>query len=174
MVEIISWTKRQFTFDQPVGVFPAILERLRGTPARAAAIVAKFTEESLAAQIDQTWSAKEHIGHLVDLQPLDDARLQQFLNRVPVLSQADMENKATQEANHRETPVAQILERLRIGRDELVQKLEMLTPGELAIPSLHPRLKQTMRLMDWVLFVAEHDDHHLVKARLALSSFYLP
>jgi hypothetical protein len=26
---------------------------------------------------------------------------------------------------------------------------------------LHPRLKQTMRLVDHLYFVAEHDDHHL-------------
>jgi hypothetical protein len=28
---------------------------------------------------------------------------------------------------------------------------------------LHPRLKQPMRLVDHLYFVAEHDDHHLAR-----------
>jgi hypothetical protein len=28
---------------------------------------------------------------------------------------------------------------------------------------IHPRLKQPMRLIDMCLFVAEHDDHHLMR-----------
>jgi len=169
MLEIISWTKRRFTFDQPVAVFPAILERLRGTPARAAALVSGFSEDALATRIDQKWSAKEHIGHLVDLQFLDESRLQQFLARVAVLSPADLENRATQEANHRKTGIAEILKRLETGRSELAKKLEALSAEELSIRSLHPRLQQNMRLLDWVFFIAEHDDHHLAKARAALA-----
>jgi hypothetical protein len=30
---------------------------------------------------------------------------------------------------------------------------------------LHPRLKQPMRLVDHLYFVAEHDDHHLATIR---------
>jgi hypothetical protein len=29
-----KWVEREFEFNLPVGVFPSVLERLRGTPAR--------------------------------------------------------------------------------------------------------------------------------------------
>lgn len=161
--------ERQFSFDQPLGVFPALLERLRGTPARAAELTLGFTDQGLANRIGKAWSAKEHLAHLNDLQPLDDQRLREFLDHVPVLSAADVTNRTTESANHRDTPISEILRRLRAGRSELVARLEALTPDELAIRSVHPRLRQPMRVLDWLYFVAEHDDHHLAKARLAAS-----
>lgn len=69
-------------------------------------------------------------GHLVDLQPLDEQRLHEFLSPAPVLSAADISNRATEHANHRQTPVAQILTQLRTGREELARKLDALTEEE--------------------------------------------
>jgi hypothetical protein len=171
MIEPIPWTERKFTFDQPVGVFPTLLKRLRGTPVRAAGLVAGLPETTLAARSNGSWSVKEHLGHLDDLQPLDDKRLREFLSRAPILSPADMSNRATEEANHRGTAIADILRRLSAGRSELVGKLEALNETEVSITALHPRLQKPMRLLDWAYFVAEHDDHHLAKARRVIWGF---
>jgi len=165
MIAPMAWTDRVFTFDQPVGAFPALLERLRGTPVRAEELIAGVPEETLAARLNGKWSAKEHLGHLVDLQALDDRRLREFLDRAEVLSPADMGNRKTENSNHRSTPIAEILRRLRAGRCELASRLEALTAEEVAITALHPRLERPMRLLDWVYFISEHDDHHLAKAR---------
>jgi hypothetical protein len=35
----MPWTERTFNFDFPAGVFPGIIERIRGTPARIADLV---------------------------------------------------------------------------------------------------------------------------------------
>jgi hypothetical protein len=161
MIELIPWTKREFLFDQPFGVFPAILERLRGTPARAAELVADVPEGLLSSRLDGKWCVKEHLGHLADLEPLDEKRLREFQARVPVLSPADMGNQATENGNHRVTPVAKILQRMRLGRAELLERLEQLTAEQVATVSIHPRLQKPLRLLDWAYFVAEHDDHHL-------------
>lgn len=168
MIEIRPWRKRQFSFDQPIDVFPALLERLRGTPARARELLAGVSDEVLATRPNGKWSAKDHLGHLVDLQPLDEQRLHEFLARTPALSAADISNRATEQGNHRQTPCAHILGRLRIGREELVVKLAALTAEEVGISAVHPRLQKPMRVLDWVYFVAEHDDHHLAKARQAI------
>ena len=162
MIEPIPWIQRVFTFDQQLGIFPAIVERLRGTPARATKLVAGVSEEMLSTRQNKKWSVKEHLGHLVDLEPLDERRLCEFRDHVAVLSSADMNNRKTEKGNHRETPILEILRRLRTGRIALVQKLEQLTPEEIAVVSIHPRLQKPMRLMDWAHFVAEHDDHHLM------------
>lgn len=174
MIEPIAWMDRTFTFDQPVGVFPALLERLQGTPNRAASLVAGFSEDQLGARTIRGWSVKEHLGHLIDLQPLDKKRLSEFLERTEILSAADTENRLTENANHGQEPIAEILARLRVGRIELVRKLARLTAEEAAISALHPRLQVPMRLLDWVYFVAEHDDHHLAKARQAIRHFRNP
>ena len=168
MIEPMAWMERRFEFDAPVGVFPSLVERLRGTPARAADLVAGCPEDVLAARPDGKWSVKEHLGHLADLATLDEKRLAEFLRRVEVLSAADVENRATEEANHRQSPIANILKKLRQGRMELTGKLDTLGEEEVSITALHPRLKKPMRLLDWVYFVAEHDDHHLAKARYTM------
>jgi len=161
MIEPVPWLERDITFDQPVGLFPAILERLRGTPTRAAELVAGLPEKILSQRLNGKWSVKEHPGHLADLQLLDDKRLREFQNEVAVLSAADTTNRTTEEGTHRETPIAEILAKMRTGRKALVQEMELLTNDQIAVAAIHPRLRKNMRLVDWAYFVAEHDDHHL-------------
>src|SRR5437588_106511 len=37
-----KWFEREFDFSLPVGVFPCVVERLRGTPARIEDLLARF------------------------------------------------------------------------------------------------------------------------------------
>jgi uncharacterized damage-inducible protein DinB len=168
MISQTAWLDRKFVFDLPVGTFPALLERLWGTPARAKELVSGVPDEMLAKRVNDKWSVKEHLGHLVDLEPLDNRRLSEFLNHAEVLSAADVENRATKLADHRSVPAVEIIRRLAAGREGLVRRLERLAEGEVGIVAVHPRLQKPMRLLDWVYFVAEHDDHHLAQARKAI------
>ena len=129
---------------------------------------AGIPEGLLGARVNGKWSAKENLGHLSDLGELDERRLREFLDRVPVLSSADMENRATEAAGHNRYPVAAVLDRLRTHRAELVRKLEELTEKDIALQASHPRLQEEVRVVDWAHFVAEHDDHHLALARQAI------
>jgi hypothetical protein len=165
MITQVAWLDREFVFSQPIGMFPISLERLRGTPARAKELVSGVREDVLAMRSHDKWSAKEHLGHLIDLEPLDARRLEEFLNRAEMLSAADIENRATENGSHREIPIADITRRLAAGRDQLIRRLEMLTEKEIEITAWHPRLQKPMRLLDWAYFLAEHDDHHLALAR---------
>jgi uncharacterized damage-inducible protein DinB len=168
MIPQMAWLERRFTFDLPPGTFPALVERLRGTPARARELVAGLPDHILAKRANGRWAAKEHLGHLVDLESLDTRRLSEFLNHVPVLSGADMENRSTEAADHRRAQVAEIVQKLAAGREALARRFEALTAEQIEAVSLHPRLQQPMRLIDWAYFVAEHDDHHLAQARRAI------
>jgi hypothetical protein len=38
---------------------------------------------------------------------------------------------------------------------------------------LHPRLNQPMRVIDLILFIAEHDDHHLARITELKQAFSL-
>lgn len=152
----------------PVGAFPGVVERLRGTPARAAELFAGVADEQLRRHASHEWSAKCHVGHLDDLHDLDERRLNEFLAGAAILSAADPSNRRTYNTDHDGAPAAEIVARLRAHRAELVSRLDMLSESQIAATALHPRLGRPLRLIDWTFFVAEHDDHHLAAARQAV------
>jgi len=168
MVNMLPWVERQWSFTLPVGAFPAVVERLAGTPARAAALVDGVPEAVLMSRPLGKWSIKEHLGHLSDLHTLDLQRVADFMAHAPVLTAADMSNRRTDERNHRETPIDRLLRALQSERGSLTIRLEALTEEDIATSALHPRLGVSMRLIDWAQFVADHDDHHLAAARTVL------
>jgi hypothetical protein len=161
----LEWTQRKFSFDFPLGVFPGIVERLRGTPARIADLVKGVPHAMLVRRLGDRWSVNEHIGHLIDLDELDHQRLDEFLAGAAALSAADMSNERTSEAGYNDVVTATILEYLRARRTDLVERLESLTDEQVARTALHPRLQVPMRVVDWAYFVAEHDDHHVARIR---------
>lgn len=157
------WFDRKFEFVLPVEMYPVVVERLRGTPARLEEKLAGVSEAVLTAKPEDLWSIKEQVGHLCDLYELWDGRLDDFLDQQKKLRPADVTNRVTKHANHNATPVDDLLHRFRSNRSKLVARLEPLSIVEAAMTAQHPRLDQPMRLIDSVFFVAEHDDHHLSK-----------
>jgi len=89
------------------------------------------------------WSAKQDIGHLADLDDLDEKRLHDFLAGAPVLSVADLTNRATESADHNQLPISALLERLSIGRRELVRKLDALSEADVGRTALQPPTETT-------------------------------
>ena len=158
-----AWFGRKFDFTFPVDQYPNICVRLWGTPARLEEILRKVTTDVLVGKPQEKWSAQEHAGHLLDLEPLWTARVDDFLTDRETLAVADLGNRKTHEANHNAQELAAILAGFRTARLRLVEHLGTFEPTVLARTSMHPRLKQPMRLVDHLYFVAEHDDHHLAK-----------
>jgi hypothetical protein len=167
MLEPAAWISRTWTFGIAVDLFSQVLERLRGTPPRAEELVRSLPGSILSKRRDGAWSVHEHLGHLSDMNALDDKRVTEFLEGATALSAADMTNQATELARHNDRSVHAILERLRSGRQELVARLEVFPADLRQHVALHPRLRQPMTIVDWMYFVAEHDDHHLAYARHA-------
>src|SRR5215469_4583278 len=171
MIQPSPWRARNWAFGVlPVGAFPAVLERLRGTAARALELIADASDAQLRARPGTGWSAKQHIGHLDDLHELDSLRLDEFLTGVDALTAADITGRRTHEARHNDLPADTIVARFRANRATLIDRMERLTEAQVSAKAMHPRLGQPMRLIDWAYFVAEHDDHHLAAARHALRS----
>ncbi len=156
-----KWFEREFDFSLPVGVFPCVLERLRGTPARLEELVRGLPAEILTERRDGKWSVQEHVGHLYDLDELHDGRLEDYARGLEVLRAADLSNRKTEEAGHNSERLEDLLARFRSARANFVRRLESLSEEEVAASAVHPRLGKRMRVIDMALFVAEHDDHHL-------------
>ncbi len=171
MTDRIPWIKRTFSFDFPVELHREILERLRGTPARIEDHVRKLPPEWLTRHDGHGWSIQENVGHLLDLEPLVMARVDDYEAGRQALHAADMTNKATAEAHHNERPIESILSDFRRARMARVDRLEAMPPDRFARSAIHPRLKQPMRLVDMMFFQAEHDDYHLARIREIIRHF---
>jgi uncharacterized damage-inducible protein DinB len=161
MTQIPVWFERKFEFTFPAEQYPNLLIRLRGTPPRLEEMLRGIAHDRLIAKPEKKWSAQEHAGHLLDLESLWLARVEDFLKGGDTLTAADLNNRKTDEANHNERPSASILADFRAARKRMVDRVGELPPDLFARSMLHPRLKQPMRLVDHLYFVAEHDDHHL-------------
>ena len=163
--KVPAWFERKFDFAFPVEQYPNVCVRLWGTPARLEEMLRNVMTNAdvLVRKPQNKWSAQEQAGHLLDLEPLWMARVDDFVSGRETLAVADLSNRKTHEANHNARDLAEILTGFRTARHHLVERLEACDPDVFARTSLHPRLKQPLRLVDHLHFVAEHDDHHLAK-----------
>jgi hypothetical protein len=164
-MERTKWIDRKFNFDFPAGLFPTVLERLRGTTARLKEMTSDLSEEMAQLKPDQKWSIKEHIGHLSDLENLHEGRIDDFLAHAPSLRAWDTTNSDTNNANHNQSSIAALIDRFSKKRKVFISRLEQLDDETQNTTAIHPRLKVLMRPVDMAYFTAEHDDHHLTSIR---------
>jgi hypothetical protein len=159
----IPWFERKFEFNFPAGLYPELIERLRGTPARVEDRVKGLPAAMLARRDGERWSVQENIGHLHDLEELFSARLDDFDRKLPTLRAADLSNQKTHNAQHNKQRLQDLLTAFRAARSDMVERLDNY--GEIFFDrtALHPRLNKPMRVVDQLYFQAEHDDYHLAR-----------
>ena len=165
MIKQTPWFERKFDFNFPVGLFPVIIERLRGTMPQLQLMLKDIPEEKLNHKENEHWSINEQVGHLYDLEELWYGRIEDFLTNKEMLRAADLNNTKTKQAGHNSRSIDELLKGFFNARNKLITKVENIDEATASITALHPRLQQPMRLIDSLFFVAEHDDHHLAKIR---------
>jgi uncharacterized damage-inducible protein DinB len=163
MSQVPIWFERKFEFSFPVELHPNLCARLRGTPARLEEGLRRHSPKILVRKAEEKWSAQEHAGHLLDLEPLWLARVGDYVAGSAQLTVTDLKNRKTDEANYNARPLEQILSEFRSARAGLLTQVGKLDASLFARTIPHPRLKTPMRLVDHLYFVAEHDDHHLAR-----------
>jgi uncharacterized damage-inducible protein DinB len=163
MTQVPNWFERKFELSFPLELLPNLCARLRGTPARLEELMRAHPRERLVRKPEEKWSAQEHAGHLFDLEPLWMARVDDYVEAASELTTADLSNRKTHEAGHNQRRIDEILAEFHEARLQLVDRVRELEPALFARSIPHPRLKQPMRLVDHLHFVAEHDDHHLAR-----------
>jgi uncharacterized damage-inducible protein DinB len=163
MSQVPNWFERKFEFSFPLDLHPNLCVRLRGTPSRLEEILRAYPRERLVPKPEEKWSAQEHAGHLVDLEPLWMARVEDYIAGAVGLTAADLSNRKTHEAGHNTRGSEDILAEFRKARLRLVDRVGGLEAVLFARSIPHPRLKKPFRLVDHLYFVAEHDDHHLAR-----------
>jgi DinB family protein len=161
--QVANWFGRKFEFTFPLELYPNLCVRLRGTPARLEELVRDCPRESLVRKSQDKWSIQEQAGHLLDLESLWSARVDDFLGGSGDLTAADLTNRKTHEAGHNSRGIGEITGEFRKARWQLVERVQGLGAEAFGRSLLHPRLQQPMRLVDHLYFAAEHDDHHLAR-----------
>jgi uncharacterized damage-inducible protein DinB len=167
----MRWVQRGFEFNFPASLYPGIVERVRGTPARLEDLLKDISADIASRRDGDAWSMQENAGHLLDLEPLLARRLDEYLAGASELHAADMSNRKTHEANHNTVSLSSILSKFREQRLQLSARLDQLPPETFERVAIHPRLNKPMRLVDMLYFQAEHDDHHLARISELIRKF---
>jgi len=159
----LKWFDRKFDFRFTDNIFPMIRERLVGTPVRLYSKINALPPDLLEIKIDSSWSIKENIGHLTDLEPLWQKRFNDIISGNEYMTSTDLANSKTELADHNSKTSDELIYEFSEIRSETLSMLENIPEEFIFKFSLPPRLKTPMRTMDLFLFVAEHDDHHLAR-----------
>jgi len=171
----VAWNQRTIEYGRPLDELPVLLERIRGTSARIYALLARQPAENLLLQVQGKWSVVEHVGHLITLQDRFDGRADDFEQRRTRLCDIDLRDQQTVVQGQRSRSVGDVLEEFRLKRNYFAERVERLGHASWEHVAYHPCQNKRMRAVDMLLWIAEHDDHHLASMRAILpTSIELP
>lgn len=156
-----KWFDRSFPSELGPETFKPLLNRLKLTSSKLTTWTIHADEKALSIQPNNQWSVKENIGHLSILEPLWLKRFAEIKAGLTEMSQADLSNAATGQAHFNDRDIVDLIREFEELRRQSIHFLESLSEQDLYKSSVHPRLKQAMRMTDFMNFVADHDDHHL-------------
>lgn len=156
------WTERKkMDFALLDGTYQLVMERIEGTPLRLARKLEGKTNELLMRKPGGKWSAQEHAGHLLTMESLWIARLDDYVLKHETLRPWNGTNADTDAALYNLHNIEKILEDFASIRVSMTTMLRKYTPQAETMISFDPRLQVPMRLLDHAWIIAEHDDHHL-------------
>jgi len=168
LLPLTPWSQRKLPFGRSAEELPVLLERVLGTPARLAQLTSHEPVERLSLRRQGSWSALEHIGHLIHLQDRMDERVDDFAAHRSCLCRIDLAGQAAILSGYTARALGDVLEEFRLKRVYFVDRVCRLDPGALRHKAQHPCGSETMSVADMVLYLAEHDDHHLALMRRLL------
>ena len=156
-----KWFDKKFKFELSLDRYDSTLKRLSENPDIIARLVSALPDEILTKRINNRWSIKNNVGHLIDLEELHDGRIDDFIAGKTILRPADLNNRKTDEANHNNKNIDDLISNLKNARENFVNRMKHLDVKVLSSSSIHPRLNLPMRPIDMAQFVLEHDKHHI-------------
>lgn len=164
----VPWSLRTFDYGRPLDELPVLLERVQGTTARLSDLFARQPAERLVLRVDGKWSAMEHLGHLLTLQDRFEPRVDDFEQRRTKLCDISLRDQEPIIRMQGTRTLGDLLEEFRLKRLAFANRVERLHRRSLEHVAYHPCQDRTMRPMDMLLWIAEHDDHHLASMRMLL------
>ncbi len=170
----VPWSQRTFDYGRSLDELPVLLERVQGTTARLSNLFSRQPEEKLLHRADGKWSAIEHLGHLLTLQDRFYNRVDDFEHRRNRLCDINLRDQVPFLQRQRLRMLGDVLEEFRLKRLDFAQRVERFHRRSLEHAAYHPCQDRIMRPMDMLLWIAEHDDHHLASVRTLLEGPMTP
>ena len=138
----------------------AIAERLQRQLAALPQLIEGVPRQNLDKRVGGKWSATENAAHLARHTELTIERVRRILAEEeptfpPYRAEQDPEWPAWQAR-----PFEEVMEKLRATRADLVARVALLTPEQLARTGRHARFGP-LSLRTWLEFFLAHEGHHL-------------
>jgi len=138
----------------------AIAERLQRQLAALPQLIEGVPRQNLDKRVGGKWSATENAAHLARHTELTIERVRRILAEEeptfpPYRAEQDPEWPAWQAR-----PFEEVMEKLRATRADLVARVALLTPEQLARTGRHARFGP-LSLRAWLEFFLAHEGHHL-------------
>jgi uncharacterized damage-inducible protein DinB len=168
-----KWFDKKFELGLDDSQSKDLLNKLSEAPTKIENLIKNLPEKVLNKKPDGKWSIKENIGHLIDLEELHSTRVDDFIEGKEILRPADLQNKKTNEADHNNIRIDQLLTELKKARKDFISRFKALDKENLNRKAIHPRLNQDMRPVDMAYFVTEHDTHHINTIKELIERFSL-
>jgi len=159
MIPQTAWTERKFEFNFPLGVFPVIVERLRGASIRLEAMLRNTIDKTLNQKTGDKWSVIEQVNHLCNCEEIWLGRVEDILTRKEIFERRTLKTELQSE------DIQVLLSNFSAARNKLIDLVQNMDEPTASLTINHPRLQRPIRLIDSLFSTAEHDDHHLAKIR---------
>ncbi len=169
-MRITPWNERQLTFGRGTDELPLLVERVLGTPARIMLLVQGLPLERISMRVTGRWSVKDHLAHLILLDERMEVRADDLQARRSRLTPVVLDDQDRYLSIHRHRPFGDMVEEFRLRRNYLVGRFVQLDAAALEHRAEHPCRGMSMSAADQLLFIAEHDDHHLALMRSAVQA----
>lgn len=156
-----NWLDKKWEFGIWADAFDNHLSIMKCTAEQIGDLIREVPIQKLTFQPNQKWSVNQHIGHLLTMESLWIARLDDFVLGRETLRPWNGNNADTEAGAFNQQRSAKILEDFADIREPHVKMLRQLKVKANEMKVYHERLKTQFSLADHVMFVAEHDQHHL-------------
>lgn len=157
----MKWIDRQWTFDDSAKTYAQNIFILSATADQIKSMIVNRATEQLRHKPGGKWSIHEHAGHLLTIESLWIARLDDFVMKSETLRSWNENNTDTDAANFNEQRIVKILQDFTDIRKVHTEMLQEMEASATSLTCCHTRLGRTFTLADHVYFMTEHDLHHL-------------
>lgn len=124
-------------------------------------LVSNLSEEFAEQKPQSKWSIKEHVGHLLTIESLWIARLDDFALGKETLRPWNGTNADTDAGEFNKQRLAKIFEDFESIRQAHVKMIEFYLPKQDELSSFHEGKQMKMTLRDHLGVMANHDLQHI-------------
>jgi uncharacterized damage-inducible protein DinB len=157
----IPWMERDWSRWSQSVESHLLLDRLNDFPHVVADLILHLDQKELQKRDEKAWSIQEHVGHLLAMESLWIARLDDFVLNRSVLRPWNGHNNDVRAAQFNQQKIKAMCRDFVEVRSAMVTFTKDLMQTGQSFVAFHEGQNRDFSLNDQVAFIAEHDAHHL-------------